>query len=62
MFKARRRKPAPYARLNIAVGCWNESIEKHLRRVIKDAIHQGCAIGVRIVVTPPSSSRFSMSE
>jgi 6,7-dimethyl-8-ribityllumazine synthase len=62
MFKSTRRKPASHARLNIAVDCWNDSIEKHLRRVIKDAVHQGCAIGVRIVVAPPNSSRFSVSE
>jgi len=62
MFKATRRRPAGHARLNIAVGCWDESIERHLRRVVKDAVRQGCAVAVRILAAPPHSSRFSVRE
>jgi hypothetical protein len=62
MLKTTRPKSAPHSRLSIAVDCWNDSIAKHLRQVIKDAVRQRYDIGVRIVVAPPSSSRFSMSE
>jgi hypothetical protein len=52
MFNRKGRKRAR-SRLNIVVGCWNDSIEKHLRRVVINGMMQGFDVDVKICTAKP---------
>ncbi len=49
-----KRRKKTRSRLNIEVGCWNDSIGEHLRRVAKDGMMQGFDVGVRICTATPA--------
>jgi len=48
MSNLKRRRQTTRNCLSIVVNCWNDSIEKHLRRVGMAALREGCAVSVRI--------------